>query len=225
MPGGGGRRGAAAIQAKLLRRTQGRSMIPFTKKSTILAALLGLSFATALVRGQSQSLTLTPANPMILAGQTQQFSASGDLTPIAIAGGGFHGCILGPNGTIRCAGANSWGQLGNGGFANASTPVPVSGITTALSVGAGIEHTCSLLADGTLRCWGTNYVGQLGNNSAGGLSEVPRPVQGISGAIALAVGGFHNCALLSDRTVKCWGRNQDGQVGNGDNTTDVTEPS
>ena len=91
--------------------------------------------------------------------------------------------------------------------------------------GAGIEHTCSLLGDGTIRCWGTNYVGQLGDGSTAGLSEVPKAVQGISGAQGLAVGGFHNCALLSDRTVKCWGRNQDGQVGNGDNTTDVRAPN
>jgi len=67
-------------------------------------------------------------------------------------------------------------------------------------------------------------VGQLGDGTTAGLSEVPKPVQGITGAIGLAVGGFHNCALLSDRTVKCWGRNQDGQVGNGDNTTDVRAP-
>src|SRR4029079_9581953 len=87
-----------------------------------------------------------------------------------------------------------------------------------------IEHTCSLLADGTIRCWGTNYVGQLGDSTTAGLSQKPKARQGIANAIGLAVGGFHNCALLSDRTVKCWGRNQDGQVGNGDNTTDVSAP-
>jgi alpha-tubulin suppressor-like RCC1 family protein len=189
----------------------------------VLAGMFG-TVPAAMLLAQAPAITMTPASPQILAGQTQQFSATSPLTPTAIAGGGYHTCLMFPDATLRCAGANSWGQLGNGGFANAATPVPVTGITTASLVGAGIEHTCSLLADGTIRCWGTNYVGQLGDGSTAGLSEVPKPVQGITGAIGLAVGGFHNCALLSNRTVKCWGRNQDGQVGNGDNTTDVRAP-
>jgi alpha-tubulin suppressor-like RCC1 family protein len=200
-------------------------MIPLSKKTTILMALIPISSAAVWVQAQTQSLTLTPSNPVILAGQTQQLTANGTLTPKAVAGGGYHTCLLAPDGTIRCAGANSWGQLGNGSFTNSSSPVPVTGITTALTVGTGIEHTCSLVADGTIRCWGTSYVGQLGDGTIGSLSEVPKQVQGITGAIGLAVGGFHNCALLSDRTVKCWGRNQDGQVGNGDNTTDVSAPA
>ena len=125
--------------------------------------------------------------------------------------------------SIRCAGLNNWGQLGNGGYSNSSTLVAVTGLTTAVNVGAGIEHTCAVLADGTMRCWGTNYVGQIGNGSMDG-SPVPTPVQGLTTVIGSAVGGFHNCALLSDRTVRCWGRNQDGQVGNGDNTTDARTP-
>lgn len=189
----------------------------------ILAVIIG-ALPAALLRAQAPTMSLSPSTPMILAGQTQQFSATSAFTPTAIAGGGYHTCLMFPDATLRCAGENNWGQLGNGGFANTATPVPVTGITTASTVGGGIEHTCSLLADGTIRCWGTNYVGQLGDGTTAGLSEVPRQVQGISGAIGLAVGGFHNCALLSDRTVKCWGRNQDGQVGNGDNTTDVRAP-
>lgn len=189
----------------------------------VLATILG-AVPVTMLRAQAPAITLTPASPQILAGQTQQFSATSAFTPTAIAGGGYHTCLMFPDRSLRCAGENNWGQLGNGAFANSSTPVSVTGITTASSVGAGIEHTCSLLADGTIRCWGTNYVGQLGDGTTAGLSEVPKPVQGISGAIGLAVGGFHNCALLSDRTVKCWGRNQDGQVGNGDNTTDVRAP-
>jgi alpha-tubulin suppressor-like RCC1 family protein len=194
-----------------------------TMSKFVLVGILG-AVPAVMLRAQAPTITMSPTNPQILAGQTRQFSATSPLTPTAIAGGGYHTCLMFPDATIRCAGANSWGQLGNGGFANASTPTPVTGITTASTVGAGIEHTCSLLADGTIRCWGTNYVGQLGDGTTAGLSEVPKPVQGIANAIGLAVGGFHNCALLSDRSVKCWGRNQDGQVGNGDNTTDVRAP-
>jgi alpha-tubulin suppressor-like RCC1 family protein len=200
-------------------------MTPSSKTLTFFTAgLLGLSFAAVLVRAQGAGMSVTPANPTILAGQTQQFAASGPLTPTAVAGGGYHTCLLYADRSVRCTGLNNWGQLGNGGFANSSTPILVSGMTTAASIGTGIEHTCALLADGTMRCWGTNYVGQLGDGTIGGLSAVPKPVQGISDGIGIAVGGFHNCAILADRTVRCWGRNQDGQVGNGDNTTDVAAP-
>ncbi len=75
-----------------------------------------------------------------------------------------------------------------------------------------------------MRCWGTSYVGQLGDGTFNGWSHVPKPVLNLSGAIAAVVGGFHTCAILSDRSMRCWGRNQDGQVGNGDNTTDVSVP-
>lgn len=37
--------------------------------------------------------------------------------------------------------------------------------------------------------------------------------------IALAAGGDHSCAVLSDGAVQCWGKNDDGQVGDGTNTT------
>ena len=126
--------------------------------------------------------------------------------------------------SVRCAGHNNFGQLGNGQFTDSSTLVVASGVTTSVGVGAGIEHSCALLADGTARCWGTNFVGQLGDGTVGGGSEVPKAVQGLTSAIALAVGGYHNCALLADRTVRCWGRNQDGQLGNGNNTTDAGTP-
>jgi hypothetical protein len=75
-----------------------------------------------------------------------------------------------------------------------------------------------------MRCWGTSYVGQLGDGTFNGWADVPKPVLNLSGAIAGVVGGFHTCAILSDRSMRCWGRNQDGQVGNGDNTTDVSVP-
>src|SRR4026207_448215 len=141
----------------------------------VLAGMFG-TVPAAMLLAQAPAITMTPASPQILAGQTQQFSATSPLTPTAIAGGGYHTCLMFPDATLRCAGAHSRGQLGNGGFANAATPVPVTGITTASLVGAGIEHTCSLLADGTIRCWGTNYVGQLGDGRTAGVLEVQEPV-------------------------------------------------
>lgn len=193
------------------------------ERHVLSTGLLGLALSFTLVQAQGPAASLAPANPTILVGQSQQFSASGLANPIAIGGGGYHTCMLLGDQSVRCAGLNNWGQLGNGGYANSPTLVAATGLTAPLSVGGAIEHTCALLADGTVRCWGTNYVGQIGDGTMDG-TPAPKAVQGISTAIGVAVGGFHNCALLSDRTVRCWGRNQDGQVGNGDNTTDARTP-
>jgi alpha-tubulin suppressor-like RCC1 family protein len=125
---------------------------------------------------------------------------------------------------VRCAGRNNQGQLGNGTYDNNSMPIVVNGLGTAISIRTGNEHSCALIADGTMQCWGTNYTGQLGDGTIGGVSLFPETVHGISNAIVAVTGGFHTCAVLSDYTVKCWGRNQDGQIGNGDSTTDVTLP-
>ena len=201
-------------------------MYPSIKKlKYAVAGLLALPLTVVLVRAQTPGPSVAPANPSILAGQTQQFTANGLATPATIAGGGYHTCMLMADQSARCFGENNWGQLGNGGFSNSSTPIPVSGMATAVRLGTGIEHSCALVADGTVRCWGTNYVGQLGDGTFGGLSALPKTVQNLSSVSELAVGGFHNCAIFPDRSVKCWGRNQDGQIGNGDSTTDVSPPS
>lgn len=193
-----------------------------TRKVSVLA-LIALVLASATAGGQAPSQSVTPANPSVLVGQTQQFTANGMAVPNAVGGGGWHTCMLFADQTVRCAGKNNFGQLGNNSFNDSSTLVQASGLTTATGVGAGIEHSCALLANGTLSCWGTNFVGQLGDGTVGGGSPIPKAVQGVSSAIALASGGYHNCVVLSDRSVRCWGRNQDGQLGNG-STTDAGTP-
>src|SRR5207253_9565198 len=47
-------------------------------------------------------------------------------------------------------------------------------------------------------------------------ASVPGPVIGLGSVTAVSAGGYHACAILPDNTVKCWGRNDDGQLGTGD---------
>src|SRR5437879_6216812 len=166
----------------------------------------------------ADALTVTPANPTIGVGQTQQFTASGALTPTAVAGGGFHACMRLPDGTVQCWGRNNFGQLGNGdgNLADSSVPVAVRGVPTATRVVTGDSHTCALLGDGTVQCWGVGDSGQRGDGTFNNISTVPVAVVGLSNAVAVAARGYHSCALLlGDGTVWCWGRNVDGQLGNG----------
>src|SRR6266568_4274426 len=171
----------------------------------------------------ADAITVTPANPTIGVGQTQQFTANGALTPTAVAAGGSHTCMRLPDGTVQCWGRNYSGQLGNGdgNLTNSSVPVTARGLTTATSVVTGDAHTCALLGDGTVQCWGVGDAGQLGDGTVADPatgppgSSTPVQVSGITGAAAVIAGGYHTCALFADGTAWCWGRSDDGQLGNG----------
>ena len=143
---------------------------------------------------------------------------------VRISAGFQHACQVNEDGTARCWGVNSTGQLGDGTISPSSTPVPVSGLTNAVAISAGRFHTCALLADGTIMlfskvvCWGAGTNGQLGN---GGLTDrlfADSTAVGLNNAIAVATGNLHSCALLADGTARCWGANSNGALGNGTTT-------
>lgn len=86
----------------------------------------------------------------------------------------------------------------------------------------GENHTCVIEdAEGRVRCWGYNMGGELGVGSTDSVANGIVP--GVAGAVALAAGGYHTCALLADTTVMCWGRNVEGQLGLGH--TSAVEPA
>ena len=163
------------------------------------------------------ALSVTPANPTISAGQTQQFTASGAITPTGVGAGGEYTCVRLPDGTAQCVGRNQFGQHGNGTLNDSSVLDPVSSITTATRVLAGDEYACALLGDGTARCWGLGESGQRGDESFTTFASefTPVAVGGLTGAVSLATGYGHGCALLADATMRCWGENREGQLGNG----------
>jgi RHS repeat-associated protein len=146
----------------------------------------------------------------------------GISTATSISARESHSCVALSDGTIQCWGANGFGQLGIGSTNNSATPMEVSGISTAVAVSTGWNHTCAALSDGTVQCWGVNELGQLGIGWNGPqtctfapCSTTPLTVVGISTAVAVSAGWNHSCALLSDRTIRCWGANGSGQLGNG----------
>ncbi len=113
-----------------------------------------------------------------------------------------------------------WGVVGSGAGmvpAQATAAPVISSPSTHITAGA--YHTCALISNGTVTCWGDNSNGQLGTGD-NTYRNVPVAVTG--GALAnktvthITAGAYHTCALISDGTVTCWGYNDFGQLGTGD---------
>ena len=116
------------------------------------------------------------------------------------------------DGQQTCDASGQWGtaelcRLG----CNGEVCVLVAGMSL------GNSHTCAALTDGTVRCWGSSESGQLGDGTLGDGSfrANPAPVVGLNGVTQVAAGNEHNCARLVDGTVKCWGHNGFGKLGDG----------
>ncbi|MDQ0028853.1 alpha-tubulin suppressor-like RCC1 family protein [Arthrobacter bambusae] len=128
------------------------------------------------------------------------------------------------DGTVRAWGSNLNGQLGFGPSRGSSTPVQVAGITGVSSVTASGGVAYALLTDGTVRAWGTNRAGELGNGSASETSSFPVQVSGLTSVASVTSKYGTAYAVLADGTVRAWGSNANGQLGNG-TTTNTRSPN
>ncbi|KAJ1488449.1 regulator of chromosome condensation 1/beta-lactamase-inhibitor protein II, partial [Baffinella frigidus] len=136
------------------------------------------------------------------------------------------------DGSVKCWGYNDSARLGDGTGTDRrdGTPVDVVGLVgkaVAVAGGKG-AHTCVLMEDGSIKCWGYNINGQLGDDTKS-VRATPVDVVGLGGkAVAVAVGGDSTCALMvkgvrtEDGSLKCWGGNDAGQLGDGTNDNSNT---
>ncbi len=91
---------------------------------------------------------------------------------------------------------------------------PLAGVT---AIAAGGAHTCALNTTGGVKCWGNNSTGQVGDGDPSTADRgVPVNVFGLkAGVAALSLGSNYSCALTTAGSVKCWGLNDFGQLGDG----------
>jgi alpha-tubulin suppressor-like RCC1 family protein len=157
-------------------------------------------------------------------GQLGSGTYGDSATPVAVTGisgarvisaGADHVCTLVSGGKVECWGDAYEGQLGNGRNQDSTSPVTVRGIANATAISAGGDESCARLANGGVKCWGNNTDGQLGSGTHSKESWVPVVVKGIAKVTAVSVGYDHACARIVGGFVQCWGRDKEGQLGNG----------
>ncbi|MBS1963657.1 MAG: hypothetical protein JST04_15690 [Bdellovibrionales bacterium] len=144
---------------------------------------------------------------------------AGITTAIQIATAEHTACALLANGTIKCWGAGDVGQRGDNDISMNFNVTTVSGIANATQITGGRAYFCARLADATAKCWGKNDVGQLGTgDTVDQLVPFTVPLSDIASIYASHRGGQHTCAVLTDGTARCWGKNTNGKLGDGTQT-------
>ncbi|HEX2658959.1 MAG TPA: hypothetical protein VHU40_11835 [Polyangia bacterium] len=126
------------------------------------------------------------------------------------------------NGTLWAFGANDNGQLGVGDFAARLAPTRVlTDRTDWVAIATRFDHACALARDGSLWCWGANTEGQLGQDDQYGSStdrSIPTAVTSAKDFVFVDAGQGHSCAIRANGTLWCWGRNSEGELGQGPST-------
>jgi alpha-tubulin suppressor-like RCC1 family protein len=198
-------------------------------------AVSGVTAATAVTGGGTYTCALLKNGKVScwgsnISGQLGDGTTNDSFTPVAVSGVSTattitashgrmdsygHTCALLSDHTVKCWGRNIVGQLGTGDTTDSYTPISVTGLSGVVAVQAGGFHNCAIITGGTVQCWGDNALGQVGDGTLATLHTTPFTVLGISNATALALGGDFSCALLSGGTVKCWGGNGQGRLGDG----------
>lgn len=146
------------------------------------------------------------------AGVGPDTGSGGDLV-VQLAGGDYHTCARRERGSVSCWGSNTMGQLGIPLETAASAPARVEHLPPAIDLAAGRYSTCIATDAGEAWCWGVNAIGQSVPASAED-PVAPTRVAGVTGALLVATGERHACAVVEpDRSVRCWGANQRGQLG------------
>lgn len=103
--------------------------------------------------------------------------------------------------------------MGDGTTTQRTSPVQVGAVTTWVSVRAGGAESCGVRRDGTVWCWGDNSYGQVGDGTTTNLSSPVQIAALGDAATVIAVGLGSSCAIRSNNTAYCSGRDAYGELG------------
>ena len=153
-------------------------------------------------------------------------------TAVSVSTGFLVTCVVLDNGKLKCWGNNGYGQLGyeditdrgdDPGDMAALNTINLGAGRTARAVDTSGTTTCAILDTKALKCWGDNTVGQLGyedlveRGSNPGDMVALAPVNLGAGRTAIAVSVANpTCVVLDNKSLKCWGENTKGGLGQDD---------
>jgi alpha-tubulin suppressor-like RCC1 family protein len=154
-------------------------------------------------------------------------------TAVDVTLGDNYSCALLDNSQVKCWGAGAYGVLGyqnslsiglSGGMGDALAPVNLGSGQFAAAIETGPQHTCALLTNGDLKCWGNGSSARLGKDGTANIGHTVNTMGDFNlpiflgfGVSSIGLGGGHSCAILDNSTLKCWGQNNYGQLGQGSN--------
>ncbi|MBV1855758.1 RCC1 domain-containing protein [Catellatospora tritici] len=198
-------------------------------------SVAGLSGVKAIAAGYRHSLALLTNGTVVAWGDNDRGQLGDGTTedrnrpvPVtgltgvkAVAAGQSFSLALLANGTVKAWGDNNAGELGNGTTSDQPQPTPVDvvGLTgrKVTAIDSGSVHSLALLANGTVVGWGSNEFGQLGTGVQTPFESTPVDATVLAGVKvrAVAAGDGYSLALLRRGTVKGWGVNASGELGDG----------
>jgi len=205
--------------------------------------VLGLTDAVLVTAGQQHTCVSTSSSAMKCWGYGLNYqlgtgTTARQNTPASVVGlsagvsaisaGYLNTCALLTTGEVECWGNNSNGQVGKGGSTGGDTSLPskvvVGGSTlTNVSVISASDSgwTCAVTTTNRAYCWGGNFGYNLGAYYGGNSQTSAQEFTGLGTSVAaITLGEYHGCAMMSGGSIKCWGENSQGQVGNGTTTGD-----
>jgi alpha-tubulin suppressor-like RCC1 family protein len=199
----------------------------YTNYSTIPVKVVGLADVVAVSAGYAHSLALKRDGTVWAWGwnyyeQLGDGTTSNRLTPVQVSGltnvisisaGDYHSLALKQDGTVWAWGCNDVGQLGNGSATSSPTPVQ-SIVAGVIDIKCGSAFSLAVTINGIILFWGGMVFDAPSDHI---ISEIPVPVDGISGVKTVSAGG-HVLALKNDGTLWTWGNNYYGQLGDGTTT-------
>ncbi len=136
-----------------------------------------------------------------------------------VSGGAVHSCGI-RDGAAYCWGRNREGQLGLGHTHDQTSPRAVDSEVEFVEIAAGDVHSCGIGADGSLWCWGENRRGAVASGHFTSSRTSPYRSGTATDWVTVSLGEERGCGLRdrSDgKRLYCWGNNEDGALGFGDN--------
>jgi hypothetical protein len=142
-----------------------------------------------------------------------------DRTVLALQSYGYNWYALLDDGSVLCAGDSTHYECGDYSGASAGLR-QVPGIPPAVDL---FDLWCAKARDGAVWCWGDPNglpvaidraaLDLCGDSKAPWSCTRPIEVPALRGAIQVARLGDNGCAIMSDNSLKCWGDNTYGQLG------------